>query len=127
MKVFSDAKIYDLDEIAENKSLRDFLLVVKSIDSEFNSIHTINLLETAHVSTTMKQMHDLIEKFRHTIRMFERSKASFKSHFAFFFNDNSISVSISFSFNVRSKDDDNRSFFRRKSVESSQCVCEKKH
>ena len=70
MKMFSDAKIYDLDEVTENRSLRDFLFVVKSIDSEFNSIHTINLLKTAHVSTTMKQMHDLIEKFRHTIRMF---------------------------------------------------------
>ena len=48
--MFNNAKIYDLDEIAENKSLKDFLLVVKSIDSEFNSIHTINLLKTTHVS-----------------------------------------------------------------------------
>ena len=72
--MFSDAKIYDLDEIAENRSLRDFLLIVKSIDSKFNSIHTINLLRTAHVSTTMKQMHDLVEKFRHTIRMSGGSK-----------------------------------------------------
>ena len=127
MKVFNDAKIYDFDEIAENRSLRDFLLVVKSIDSEFNSIHTINLLRTVHVSTTMKQMHDLIEKFRHTIRMFEKDKANFKSHFAFFLDDNSISVSTSSSSNVKSKDEDNRSSFRRKSVESSQCVCGEKH
>ena len=130
MKVFNNAKIYDLDEIAENRSLKDFLLVVKSIDSEFNSIHTINLLETTHVSTTMKHMHDLIEKFRHTIRIFERSKASFKSHFAFSLDDNSTSTSASTSSsssNVRSKDEDNRSSFRRKSVESSQCVCEEKH
>ena len=127
MKVFNDAKIYDLDEIAENKSLRDFLLVVKSIDSKFNSIHTINLLKTVHVSTTMKQMHDLIEKFRHTIRMFEKSKASFKSHFAFFLDDNFISAFISFFSNVKSKDENNRSSFRKKSIESSQCVCEEKH
>ena len=127
--MFNDAKIYDFDEIAENKSLRDFLLVVKSIDSEFNSIHTINLLKTAYVSTTMKQMHDLIEKFRHTIRMFEKCKANFKSHFAFFLDDNSTftSASTSSSLNVRSKDEDNRSSFREKSVESSQCVCEEKH
>ena len=65
--MFNDAKIYNFDEVAKNRSLRDFLLIVKSIDSKFNSIHTINLLETIHVSTTMKQMHDLIEKFRHTI------------------------------------------------------------
>ena len=127
MKMFNDAKIYDLNEIAENRSLRDFLLIVKSIDSKFNSIHTINLLRTAHVSTTMKQMHDLIEKFRHTIRMFEKNKASFKSHFAFSLDDNSTSASTSSSFNVKSKDENNRSSFRRKSVESSQCVCEKKH
>ena len=125
--MFSDAKIYDLDEIAENRSLKDFLLVVKSINSEFNSIHTINLLKTAHVSTTMKQMHDLIEKFRHTIRMFEKSKTSFKSHFAFSLDDNSISASTSSFFNVRSKDENNRSFFRRKLIESFQCVCEEKH
>ena len=129
MKVFSDAKIYDLDEIVENKSLRDFLLVVKSIDLKFNSIHTINFLKTAHVSTTMKQMHDLIEKFRHTIRMFERSKVSFKSHFAFFFDDNfiSTSASTSSSSNMKFKNENNRSSFRRKSVESSQCVCGEKH
>ena len=125
--MFNDVKLYDFDEIAENKSLRNFLLIVKSIDSEFNSIHTINLLKTAHVSTTMKQMHDLIEKFRHTIRMFEESKANFKSHFAFSFDDNSIYASIFSSFNVKFKDENNRSFFREKSVESSQCVCEKKH
>ena len=127
MKVFSDAKIYDLDEIAENKSLRDFLLVVKSIDSEFNSIHTINFLKTAHVSTTMKQMHNLIEKFRHTIRMFEKSKANFKSHFAFSLDGNSTSAFTLSSSNVKSKDENNRSSFRRKLVESSQCVCEEKH
>ena len=127
MKMFSDAKIYDFDEVAENRSLKDFLLIVKSIDLEFNSIHTINLLKTSHVSTTMKQMHDLIEKFRHTIRMFEKSKASFKSHFAFSLDDNSIFAFI-FSFsNVKFKNDDNRSSFRKKSVESSQCVCKKKH
>ena len=127
MKMFSDAKIYDFDEIAENRSLKDFLLVVKSIDSEFNSIHTINFLKTIHVSTTMKQMHDLIEKFKHTIRMFEKNKANFKSHFAFFLNDNSTFVSISSSFNVKFKNENNRFSFRRKSVESSQYVCEKKH
>ena len=127
MKMFNNAKIYDFDEVAENKSLRDFLLVVKSIDSKFNSIHTINFLKTIHVSTTMKQMHDLIEKFKHTIRMFEKSKASFKSHFAFFFDDNSISAFIFSFFNVKFKNENNRSSFRRKSVESFQCVCEKKH
>ena len=84
MKMFNDAKIYDFDEIAENKSLRDFLLVVKSIDSEFNSIHKINFFKTTYVSTTIKQTHDLIEKFKHTICMSKKSKANFKSHFAFF-------------------------------------------
>ena len=125
--MLNDAKIYDLDEIAENRSLRDFLFVVKSIDSGFNSIHTINFLKTVHVSTTMKQMHDLIEKFKHTIDMFEKSKANFKSHFAFFLDDNSTSAFTFSSFNVKFKNEDNRSFFRNKSVESSQCVCEKKH
>ena len=127
--MFNDAKIYNFDEIAENKSLKNFFLVVKSIDSKFNSIHTINFLKTTHISTTIKQMHDLIEKFRHTIRMFKESKASFKSHFAFFSNNNSTSTSASTfsSSNVRSKDENNRSSFREKLIESLQCVCEEKH
>ena len=125
--MFNDAKIYDLDEIAGNRPLRDFLLAVKPIDSGFNSVHTANLLGTAHVSTTVEQMHDLVEKFRHTIRMSGGGKASFKSHSAFSLDDNPTPAPTPSSSNVKPKGEDNRPSFRGKSVEPPQCVCGEKH
>ena len=112
MKVFNDVKTYEIKEITETRSLRIFLLAINSIDSKFNSVHTTNLLNTIYSTTTIEQMLTLIEKFRHIIRMKKENKANFKSHFAFFVDENFTSTySLFSSFNLRSKEENKRSFF----------------
>ena len=110
MKVFNDAKPYEINEITKTKSLKDFLLAIDLIDSKFNSVHTKDFLNTLYLITTIEQIFNLIEKFRHIIRMKKENKVSFKSHFAFFIDENSTFIFPS-SFNVRLKENNNRSFF----------------
>ena len=74
MKVFNGAKTYKINEIAETRSLRDFLLAINSIDLKFNLIYTTDLLNTVYSTTIIEQMLTLIEKFRHIIRMEKKTK-----------------------------------------------------
>ena len=114
MKIFNDAKIYEIKEVAETRSLKDFLLAIDSIDSKFHSVHTTNLLNIVYLTTTIEQMLTLIEMFRHVIRK-KKNKASFESHFAFFVDENSNFISSSStSSNARSKEENKRLSLREK-------------
>ena len=103
------------------------MFAINLIDSEFNSIHTTNFLNTVYLTTIIEQILILIEKFRHIIRMKKENKANSKFQFAFFVDENSFFIFSFSSSNVRSKEKHKRSFFREKSIESSQCVSKKKH
>ena len=103
------------------------MLAINSIDSEFNSVHTTDFLNAVYSTTIIERMLNMIEKFKHIIRMKKKNQANFRFHFVLFVDKNSTFISFSSFSNVRSKEENKRSFFRKKSIGSFQCVCEKKH
>ena len=128
MKVIYDAKTYKIDEITKTKSLKKNLFAINSIDLKSNSVYTTDFLNIVYSTTIIEQILNLIEKFRHVIRIKKENKASFKFHFAFFVDENFIFIFISSSFsNARSKEKNKRLSFRKKSIELFQCVYEKKY
>ena len=126
MKLFNNARTYKINEVAETRSLKDFLLAIDLINSEFNSVHMTDFLNTVYSTITIEQMFTLIQKFRHIIRIRKENKVSSRSHFAFFVDENSTSTFLSSS-SSRSKEENKCSSFREKSIESFQCTCEEKH
>ena len=62
MKVFNNAKTYEINKVAGTRSLKFFLFAINSIDSEFNLIHTTDFLNTVYSTTIIEQMLILIKK-----------------------------------------------------------------
>jgi hypothetical protein len=99
--MYSDAKIYDINEIAETQSQRNFSMIIHFKKLNFADIHLINLKYESDV-------YELIEKFRQFSRIHQIARSFKKCH--------SVAFSISDTFTLN----DQASLVKR-------CSCELHH
>ena len=102
-------------KIQMNRFIRNFLLAVKHIDSFFSESFFIQMKKTT------LNIFDVIKNFRHNVRMLNDVKSAF-SHSAFAIYDSKKSSKESSTSNENKK-----TFFRKKNIESFECICDKNH
>ena len=109
-------------EIQTNRSIRDFLLAVRHIDSSFSGPLLIQMRKTT------LNIFEIIENFRHNVRMLDDAKpASSHSAFAAYDSKESNKNSNDDSKKDSSKENENKTSFRGKSIEPPECICGKNH
>ena len=104
-------------EIQTNRSIRDFLLAVRHIDSSFSGPLLIQMRKTT------LNIFEVIEDFRHNVRMLNDAKPAPSSHSAFAAYDSKESSKESSSSNKENK----QTSFRGKGIEPPECICGKNH
>ena len=111
-------------KIQTNKSIRNFLLAVRHIDSFFSEFLLIQMRKTT------LNIFEIVENFRHNVRMLKNAKSAFFSHFAFaIYDSGDFSKESNKDSNKNSKKEsfNKKSFFRRKSMEAFEGIYDKKN
>ena len=123
IRCFDLAKEYRVAEIIDEKRfVRDFLFAVDDIDSTFSES------KMSFLNKIFMNINTVIEDFKNRMRLKKTKKSSSASHSAFAIYDSKES-------NKDSNDDSKKNcskknkkiFFRRKNIESVECICVKKH
>ena len=106
-------------KIQTNRPIRDFLLAVRHIDSSFSGPLLIQMRKTT------LNIFEIIENFRHNVRMLKNAKSASSSHSAFAIYDSKKSSKESST--SKQKSSNKKPSFRRKDIESFECICDKNH
>ena len=127
IKCFDFTKEYRIEKILnQRKFVRNFLFVVDDIDSTFSK-SKMNFL-----NSTIMNIYSIIEQFRNRMRLRKTKKSTSASHFAFAIFDwkesnKESNKNLNKYSNKASNKKNKKSFFRKKSIEAFECICDKKH